>query len=689
MPRQPNFIPCVPERWWFILPLGLLVLLFAHGMALIYRIQPAVSLWYPPSGVAIALTLWWGPVGIFLTAVSSILMAPHWGNDGWSQILGLTDATEPLVAWFLYRRCFSATLSLSRLRDAVAFIISAPLAACATSAVVGSFALVAVGKMPLSEVNTSIPHWWLGNALGTLTIAPTALLGLTPFLQRWGWLPLPNEPNEPNFVTCHPCRSFSAEVVAIVVFAIATAALTVSKSNNAGFAFQQFSFLGFIPILWAAIRFGVTGGMLTSSFCVLVTLLAYLLSYPHAVSLPSFPLAPEILSVHKLSLLVQCAVSLLVGCATTEQGMTQVALAVEGVRILEHQARAQLNEQLLQLNNELKEANTRLQESNREKDELLLREQQARAESVNEAARSAEARKAAEAANRIKDEFLAVLSHELRTPLNPILGWSNVLLSRKCDATTTERALETIERNAKLLTQLIDDLLDVSRILQGKLSFNACPVNLVSTIEAAIETVYLSAQAKSIQIQTAFDLNIGQVLGDPNRLQQVVWNLLANAVKFTPEGGRVEVRLSVIKGVKVHQLKAESWEDKIDGDSCLTAQSSNLQPANLQHSDLQPANLQPSTSYAQIQVSDTGEGIHPDFLPHVFEYFRQADSTTTRVFGGLGLGLAIVRRLVELHGGTVCVESPGKGLGATFTVTLPLMVEPPSCSGENLADENQ
>ncbi|HEY9607857.1 MASE1 domain-containing protein [Allocoleopsis sp.] len=674
MPRQPNSITFVPKRWWFILPLGLLVLLFAHDMALIYRIQPAVSLWFPPSGVAIALTLWWGPVGILLTAVSSILIAPHWGNDGWTQILSLTDATEPLVAWFLYRRCFLATLSLSRLRDAVAFILSAPLAACATSAIVGSFTLVAVGKMPLSDVHTSILHWWLGNALGTLAIAPTALLLLTPFLQRWGWLPLPNPPNEPNLVSCRQSSSFWAEVVAIVVFAIATAALTVSKSNNAGFVFQQFSFLGFIPILWAAIRFGVTGGTLTSSFCVLVTLLAYLLSYPQAVSSPSFPLAPEILFVHKLSLLVQCAVSLLVGCATTEQEVTQVAQAVEGVRLLEHQARAQLNEQLLQLNSELKEANTRLQESNREKDELLLREQRALAESVSEAARSAEARKAAEAANRIKDEFLAVLSHELRTPLNPILGWSNVLRSRQCDADTTERALETIERNAKLLTQLIDDLLDVSRILQGKLSFNACPVNLVSTIEAAIETVYLAAQAKSIQIQTFFDWNVGQVLGDPNRLQQVVWNLLSNAVKFTPEGGRVEVRLSVIKGLKVNQFKAESWEDKIGGDSSFALQRSNLQPFN----------LQPSTSYAQIQVSDTGEGIHPDFLPHVFEYFRQADSTTTRVFGGLGLGLAIVRRLVELHGGTVCVESPGKGLGATFSVTLPLMVEPPSCSEKNV-----
>jgi PAS domain S-box-containing protein len=241
----------------------------------------------------------------------------------------------------------------------------------------------------------------------------------------------------------------------------------------------------------------------------------------------------------------------------------------------------------------------------------LQREQAARAE--------------AEMTNRIKDEFLAVLSHELRSPLNPILGWAKLLQSRKFDAATTARALETIERNAKLQTQLIEDLLDVSRILRGKLSLNVCPLNLASTIEAAIETVGLAAQAKSIQVETLFDPNVGQVSGDPNRLQQVVWNLLSNAVKFTPPSGRVEIRLERVG------------------------------------------------SQVQLQVSDTGKGINPDFLPYVFDYFRQADSATTRTCGGLGLGLAIVRHLVELHGGTVHADSPGEGQGATFTVRLPLM----------------
>ncbi|MBD2776578.1 ATP-binding protein [Iningainema tapete] len=246
-----------------------------------------------------------------------------------------------------------------------------------------------------------------------------------------------------------------------------------------------------------------------------------------------------------------------------------------------------------------------------EREQLLAREQAARAE--------------AEAANRIKDEFLAVLSHELRSPLNPILGWSKLLQTSKLDEAKTRLALSVIARNAKLQSELIEDLLDVSRILRGKLSLNTCPVDLVAIINAASETVRLAAEAKSIQILSMLVPNVCQVLGDPTRLQQVIWNLLSNAVKFSDVGGRVEIRLEQLG------------------------------------------------SQAQITVSDTGIGIHPDFLLHVFDYFRQADAATTRKFGGLGLGLAIVHHLVELHGGTVWAESPGEGLGATFTVRLPLM----------------
>ncbi|MEH1888754.1 MAG: PAS domain S-box protein [Nostoc sp.] len=235
------------------------------------------------------------------------------------------------------------------------------------------------------------------------------------------------------------------------------------------------------------------------------------------------------------------------------------------------------------------------------------------------------ARAQAETANRIKDEFLAVLSHELRTPLNPILGWAKLLRTRKFDEASTIRALETIERNAQLQTQLIGDLLDVSRILQGKVNLNLYTVDLKVPIAAALETVRLAAEAKSIEIQTVLSNNIGKVLGDGDRLQQVMWNLLSNAVKFTPTEGRVEVRLEQVG------------------------------------------------SDAQIQVIDTGKGIIVEFLPYVFDYFRQADAKTTRIFGGLGLGLAIVRHIVELHGGTVQAESLGEGQGATFTIRLPLL----------------
>ncbi|MEP0819279.1 MULTISPECIES: ATP-binding protein [Trichocoleus] len=246
-----------------------------------------------------------------------------------------------------------------------------------------------------------------------------------------------------------------------------------------------------------------------------------------------------------------------------------------------------------------------------EREHLLTREQAARVE--------------ADRANRLKDEFLAVLSHELRSPLNPILGWSRLLQNGKLDAARTQQALKTIERNAQLQSELIEDLLDVSRILQGKLNLEVSAINLIFIIRAAMETVRLAAEAKSIQIESNLDPDVGLVSGDSTRLQQVVWNLLSNAVKFTPNGGQVRIRL-----------------ERLD-------------------------------SYAYITVGDTGQGIVPDFLPYVFDSFRQADATTTRKFGGLGLGLAIVRHLVELHGGTVGVESPGVGMGATFTVRLPLM----------------
>lgn len=235
------------------------------------------------------------------------------------------------------------------------------------------------------------------------------------------------------------------------------------------------------------------------------------------------------------------------------------------------------------------------------------------------------AQKEAEHANRLKDEFLATASHELRTPLTAVVGWSRMLRTGKLDAENSARALEAIERNATLQTKLIDDLLDVSRIITGKLILDRRAIEMAHVLSDAVNTVRPAADAKNITIVTSFDAETGPVLGDANRLQQVVWNLLSNAVKFTPKNGRIEV------------------------------------------------GLQRVNSQAEISVRDSGEGISSEFLPYVFDRFRQGDGKTTRLHSGLGLGLAIVRHLVELHGGTVNAHSDGPGLGATFKVRLPVL----------------
>jgi len=243
--------------------------------------------------------------------------------------------------------------------------------------------------------------------------------------------------------------------------------------------------------------------------------------------------------------------------------------------------------------------------------ELLASEKAARAE--------------AESANRAKDEFLAVVSHELRAPLNAILGWAQVMQNRQFDEESSKSALEAIERSAKSQAKLIEDILDVSRISTGQLRLDVRPIEPAAIIRTVLDTVKPAADAKSIRIETALDPRAGVVSGDPNRLQQVVWNLLINAIKFTPRLGRIEV--------------------------------------GLERNDCQ----------IEITVKDSGQGISAEFLPYVFDRFRQADSTTTRRHGGLGLGLAIVRHLVELHGGTVRADSEGEDRGATFAVTLPLL----------------
>jgi signal transduction histidine kinase len=253
----------------------------------------------------------------------------------------------------------------------------------------------------------------------------------------------------------------------------------------------------------------------------------------------------------------------------------------------------------------------RLQQELDDRRQSLAREHMARAE--------------AESANRMKDEFLATVSHELRTPLNAILGWAHILRSGRPDEATMARGAEVIERNAHTQAQLIEDILDASRITTGSLRLHVGPVDLASVITTATESVRFAAEAKGVELTVLLDQAARHLSGDAGRLQQIVWNLLTNAIKFTDAGGRVEVQLTRMEG------------------------------------------------HAQIRVTDTGEGIAPEFLPFVFDRFRQADSTITRRHGGLGLGLAIVRHLVELHEGTVHAESPGAGHGSTFVIRLPMV----------------
>ncbi|MBF2074057.1 MAG: response regulator [Synechococcales cyanobacterium C42_A2020_086] len=268
------------------------------------------------------------------------------------------------------------------------------------------------------------------------------------------------------------------------------------------------------------------------------------------------------------------------------------------------------------------------------------------------------ARQQAEAANRMKDEFLAMVSHELRTPLNSILGWSQLLLSRRLDEPTITRALQTIERNARSQAQLIEDILDVSQIIGGKLRLNMQTVQLVPLIASVLETFRPLANEKSIELIHHLDPTVGPVVGDPERLRQMIWNLLSNALKFTAAHGRIEIRLT--------QTTCTAHRE----DSPPRERHSHQGAAQADYTQ-QP--VSPSwIEMAQIQIIDSGIGIRADVLPHIFERFRQADSTTTRSYGGLGLGLAIVRHLVEQHGGEVLAESDGEGQGATFTLRLPL-----------------
>ncbi|BAY96657.1 multi-sensor hybrid histidine kinase [Tolypothrix tenuis PCC 7101] len=327
-----------------------------------------------------------------------------------------------------------------------------------------------------------------------------------------------------------------------------------------------------------------------------------------------------------LALLLVSGVGALVLSQWISQGITEAATAAEALAKGEYtRISPSTIEEVALLGEALEFSANLLSQRERERDEHLKQVEAARAE--------------AEAANRLKDEFLITVSHELRTPLNAIFGWAQLLRGGKLNQEKTQNAIATIERNAKAQAQLVNDLLDTSRIILGKLRLETQPLNLATVIISAIDSMRHAAEVKDIDLQVQLT-NVEPVLGDQNRLQQVVWNLLANAVKFTPQGGWVEVQLQQVD------------------------------------------------SLVEVRVRDTGVGIKAEFLPYVFERFRQADGSTTREYGGLGLGLAIVRHLVELHGGTVQADSDGEGKGATFTMKLPVIARQESISTPPITSAN-
>jgi signal transduction histidine kinase/CheY-like chemotaxis protein len=291
--------------------------------------------------------------------------------------------------------------------------------------------------------------------------------------------------------------------------------------------------------------------------------------------------------------------------------LERLNLALEQEVATRSQAEESIRQFNLELEKRVEERTTELHAVSAERESLLASERAARAE--------------AERSSKMKDEFLSTLSHELRTPLNAVYGWAQILMAGPADPKDLEQGLVTIERNARAQRQIIDDLLDMSGIISGKVSLNVQRLNLAPIVRAAMETIRPAAEAKDVRLQVVLDPAAPPVCGDPNRLQQIFWNLLSNAIKFTPNDGRIQVRL-----------------ERVD-------------------------------SHLEVSVVDSGEGIGTDFLPHVFDRFRQEDNSMARRHGGLGIGLSIAKNLVELHGGTIRAESGGPGQGATFIVALPLL----------------
>ena len=540
------------------------------GLSLATVNKSASAVW-PPTGIALAAFLLLGYrvwPGIFAGAFIVNIMTA--GTVATSLGIAAGNTLEGVLGCYLVRRFAGGVHAFDQPSTIFGFTALAGVVATAVSAAVGVTTLLLGGLARAADASAVLATWWLGDASGALTVTPLVLL--------WS-------------VERHPsgARGRYPELTALYLTIVLTALFVFSGWSPMNQGRYPIQYVCLPALFWAGFRFGqrtcATALALLAAIAIHGTLGGHgpFANHPMNVSLL---LLQGFLAVVSVTVLATAAA--VVGRHRVEQSVRQLNEELER-RVLER------TEQLWRASEDLR----------RREHEQVAREQ-------------------AEEANRLKDEFLATLSHELRTPLNAIVGWAALLQEGNLDPATTARAVETINRNVKIQSHLISDILDISRMTSGQLDLRFQPVSLASAVEAALDTMRPMAQTKGVTLEPSLGELTGPVAGDPERLQQVVWNLLSNAIKFAPHGGRVAMLLDQ------------------DG------------------------------AFARLRVVDDGPGIDPEFLPLVFERFRQRDSTGTRRHGGLGLGLAIARHLVELHGGTISASNRADRAGALFEVRLPV-----------------